>query len=73
MSKILTFGIILLFISIILIFIGSLIQKSSNVKTAGGIFIGPIPLFGFGEKKMFYFLWILAVVVFILFYFILKN
>ena len=58
-------GLILLFIAIILIFIGSF--QSKNVKGAGGIFIGPFPLFGFGDKKMFYILWILAIVLFILF------
>ena len=49
-------GLVLLFLAIILIFAGSLISsKNKNVKLAGGIMVGPFPLFGaFSDKNMFW-------------------
>lgn len=74
MPTITKIGIILLFIAIIMIFIGSFTEKSSSTKVAGGIFLGPIPIFGgFNDRRMFYFLWAIAVIVFTLFYFFFKN
>ncbi|MBS3112088.1 DUF131 domain-containing protein [Candidatus Woesearchaeota archaeon] len=59
-------GMIIIFIGFILVFLGSLISKE-NLKTSGGIFIGPFPLFGFGNKKLFYILWVFAIILFIAF------
>ena len=61
-------GIILIFLGIILIIASSFTQKT-NVKSAGIIFMGPIPLFGWAsDKTMFYILIALTVLVIILFY-----
>ena len=58
-NNLLIIGIILLFFGIILIFTSSLIvSKEKNVKLAGGIMVGPFPLFGaFSDKNMF---WVLV-------------
>jgi len=60
MSKLIFLGTMFLFLGIIIIFAGSLFasqKEDSNIKTAGGIFRGPFPLFGFAsDKKMFYIL-----------------
>jgi len=73
MSKLILFGIVFLFIGIILLFLGSFQNANSNVKAAGGIFIGPFPVFGFfSDKKMFYILLIFAIVAFVLFYILNK-
>ncbi|MEK6903374.1 MAG: DUF131 domain-containing protein [Nanoarchaeota archaeon] len=67
-NHLLQIGIILVFIGILLIFFSSFTtlaqQKNTTSKSAGGIFIGPFPLFGFAsDKNMFYLL--LAVTVFL--------
>lgn len=66
MTNLFNIGIILLFIALLLIIVGSLQQNKNNVQASGGIFLGPIPLFGFGNKKIFFVLWILAIIIFIL-------
>jgi len=68
-NQILILGLALILIGFFLVFFSS-IRGGSDVKSAGGIFLGPVPLFGFGEKKIFYFLWALAVVLFLYFVFI---
>lgn len=78
MEKMIYIGILVLFIGILLIFIGSLYtaikgESKANVKSAGIVFIGPFPLFGWAtSKKMFYILIALAIVMFI-FWFILRK
>jgi len=70
MEKIIIFGIIFLFIGIILLFAGgiySAYKGSTNVKSAGIIFIGPFPIGWASDKTMFYVLIGLIVLVFILF------
>lgn len=70
MDKLVHLGLVLLFFGIILIFLGSLSSVSrekANVKAAGGIFIGPFPVFGFfSDKKMFYLLTAIAILFFII-------
>jgi len=62
----------LLFIGLILIFIGFILilssQDKTNVKTAGGIFLGPIPIFGFGsDRKLIYLMFIIGIIIYVLF------
>lgn len=76
-NYLLQFGILLVFIGLMLIFTSSFTtmaqQKHATVKTAGGIFIGPFPLFGFAsDKKMFYLLMAIAF-LFTLLYFIFMH
>jgi uncharacterized membrane protein len=70
MESLFLIGFVFILIGILLIFIGSISsmkEGQTNIKSAGGIFLGPIPIFGFfSDKKMFYFLVVMAIVVFIL-------
>lgn len=63
-------GIALIFTGILFILISSIysaIKGQSDVKSAGGIFIGPFPLFGWAsDKKMFYILIALVILMFII-------
>ncbi len=68
MKYLLFIGMMLIFIGILLIFISSFTAEKQNIKTAGGIFLGPIPIFGFASnKKMLYLLFALAITIFIIF------
>ena len=58
-------GIGVILLGFLLVFIGSV--SNSDVKSSGGVFIGPFPLFGFGDKKVFYVLWGIAIALFIAF------
>ena len=63
------YGIILIFLGIILIIASSLIQAKTNFKTGGIIFIGPFPLFGYAsDKQMFYILIALTILAMIIIY-----
>ncbi len=80
MVKLITIGLILLFLGIILVFIGSFFEAATaqkgkaNIKTAGGVFIGPFPLFGWAsDKQMFYTLMAVAVIFFLIYTFFLRN
>lgn len=68
--KILTIGILLIILGILFMLVGtilSVIKTPKNIESAGGIFIGPIPIFGFASsKRMFYILVIFAILLFIL-------
>ena len=63
----------LILLGIALIFIGMLIiiaasMKDAKIESAGGIFIGPIPIFGFfTSKKAFYALLAIAILIFIVY------
>jgi len=71
MENLLKIGLLLIIIGFIIVFASSFTSKSSNAKAAGGIFIGPFPIFGaFTDKKSFYFLLILAAIIFLVFYFL---
>jgi len=68
MKNLLPIGIILIFIGFILILLSSLQGQKANVKAAGGIFLGPIPILGFAnDKKLLYILFGLGVLIFIVF------
>lgn len=68
MKNLLSIGILLVFIGFVLIIISSLQGGKANVKTAGGIFLGPIPLFGFAnDKRLLYILFGLGMLIFIIF------
>jgi len=64
-------GLIFLFIGILLIFFSGIISVKSEkfkISGGGGIFIGPIPIFGFfSDKRMFYFLLAFAFLIFLFF------
>lgn len=68
-NNLMILGIAFILIGFFIVFLSG---SNSNVKSAGGVFIGPIPLFGFGEKKLFYFLWALAALIFFVFLFLRK-
>lgn len=70
--KLVELGIIMVFVGVLLLFLGSFTQikkgEQGAVRGAGGIFIGPFPLFGFAsDKQMFYALIALVSVLTILF------
>jgi len=71
-NKIFFIGIILIFLGIMLIIASSLTNKTTNVKSAGIVFIGPFPLGYSTDKGMFYILMIITLIALILFY-ILKR
>ena len=72
--SLISIGIVLLFIGILLIFIGSFSGSKTKVEAAGGIFIGPFPIFGaFTNKNMFYLLLAFAIIFFILWLIFLKR
>ncbi len=75
-NKLISIGIALLFIGIILIFAGSFASmfnpeksKSSSIKSAGIIFIGPFPFGWASDRNMFYTL-IVITLIFMIVYFI---
>lgn len=70
-NNLLLIGLGLLFLGMILIFAGSLLSsKEKNVKFAGGVMIGPFPLFGaFSDKNMFWVLILLFIIGMILWLF----
>ncbi len=71
MENLLKFGLLLIFIGFILVLFSSFTSKNSNVKAAGGIFIGPFPIFGaFTDKSSYYTLLILAAILFLTFFFL---
>jgi len=67
-DNLLILGIIFLFLGMILIFSSSIfMSKEKNVKFAGGVMIGPFPIFGaFSDKSMFWVLMVLFVIGLIL-------
>ncbi|MEW6062964.1 MAG: DUF131 domain-containing protein [Nanoarchaeota archaeon] len=68
-EKIFLIGIIFLFIGIILLFIGgiySAVKGSTNVKSAGIVFIGPFPIGWASDKTMLYVLIGFVILIFIL-------
>ncbi|MBI4155263.1 DUF131 domain-containing protein [Candidatus Woesearchaeota archaeon] len=70
MENLLKIGLLLILIGFIIVFASSFTSKSPNVKAAGGIFIGPFPIFGaFTNKKSFYLILILAIILFFIFSF----
>lgn len=64
------YGIILIFLGIILIIASSLTQAKTNVKSVGIVFIGPFPFGYASDKSMFYILFGLTIVLIIIFYLI---
>jgi len=69
-------GLILLLMGFIFIIISSFsssIKGQTDVKSAGLIFIGPIPIGWASDKKMFYILIALAITTFIIFYILTKR
>jgi len=74
MKNLLSIGIILVSIGIILIIICSLQGQKTNVKSAGVVFLGPIPILGFGnDKKLIYILFGLGILIFIIFEILKRN
>lgn len=76
MEYLMSIGLILLFIGFIFIIISSFsstIKGDTEVKSAGLIFIGPIPIGWASDKKMFYILIALAITTFIIFYLLTKR
>lgn len=70
MENLLKIGLLLIFVGFILVLISSFTSKNSNVKSAGGIFIGPFPIFGaFTDKSSYYLLLILAVIISLILFF----
>jgi len=70
-STILISGIIFVFIGVILIMIGSVIQstsKSSEVHTGGVILIGPIPIIFGNDKSLIIIGVVFAIIIMILWY-----
>jgi len=68
MKNLLQIGIILIFLGILLVIFSSFQGGKENVKGAGVVFLGPIPILGFGnDKKILYILFGLGVLIFILF------
>mgnify|MGYP001616859926 CR=1 FL=1 len=68
-EKVILIGMMFLFIGIILLFAGgiySTYKGSTNVKSAGIIFIGPFPIGWASDKTMLYVLMGFAILVFIL-------
>ncbi len=74
MKNLITIGIFLVFLGMILIIISSLQGQKANVKGAGVVFLGPIPILGFGnDKKILYFLIALGILIFVLFEVLRRN
>ena len=74
MVTLLQLGFVFVFVGMILLFMGSSFAttkgEQGHIKTAGGIFIGPFPLFGFAsDNKMFYSLLVVVAVLSLLFFF----
>lgn len=75
-DNILLLGIGFIFLGFILVFVSSIFgagAKDSKIQTAGGFFIGPFPIFGFGDRKLFYIFWIIAIILFIYFTFFFRK
>ena len=75
MESLISIGLILLLIGFIFIVIGyfsSTIKGKTEIKSAGIIFIGPIPIGWASDKKMLYVLIGFAILAFIL-WFILRR
>ncbi len=76
LEKIVLLGIGFIFLGFILVFVGSIFgagSKDSKIQTAGGFFIGPFPVFGFGDKKLFYLFWVIAIILFVYFTFFFRK
>jgi len=76
MESLMSIGLILLLMGFIFIIISSFsssIKGQTDVKSAGLIFIGPIPIGWASDKKMFYILIALAITTFIIFYILTKR
>jgi len=70
-SMLITAGIIIVFIGMIIIIIGSLLQstsKAAEVHTAGIIMIGPIPVIFGNDKGLIITGAILAIIIMVLYY-----
>ena len=65
------YGIIFIFLGIVLIIASSFTQSKTNVKTAGIVFIGPFPFGWASDKQMFYIL--LGITVLIIIYYLIKR
>ncbi len=73
MKNLLSIGVVFVFIGFILIMLSSFQNGKANVKAAGGIFLGPIPILGFAnDKRLLYILFGLGVLIFALFEFFKK-
>ncbi len=71
MENLLKLGLLLMVIGFILIFASALNSKNLNLKAAGGIFIGPFPVFGaFTDKNSYYLLIAIAVIIFLISFFL---
>jgi uncharacterized membrane protein len=71
-------GVVLVFIGILRIFLSSFTgvtqQKNTSMKTAGGMFISPFPLFGFAsDKKMLYSLMAIAFLLTTLYILVMRT
>jgi len=74
-DNLLVIGMIFLFLGIVLVFASSIfLSKDKNVKFAGGVMVGPFPVFGaFSDKSMFWVLITLFVIGIILWIVLRKS
>lgn len=76
-NKIITIGLIFLFLGFILVLIGSLFSaikpEKTNVKSAGILFIGPFPIGWASDKGMFYTLIAITILMLILYFLFFRK
>lgn len=76
-SQVIGLGMILIFIGMLVIIAGSFFgtkQKTTDIKSAGIIFIGPFPIGGFGNnKQMYYALMALGFILLFFIMFFMRN
>jgi len=77
-DKVVMFGVIIVFIGVLLIVLGSVFSTAkgkdkASVKSAGIVFIGPIPFGWASDKQTFYALLAFAVVILSLWFFFFRR
>ena len=75
-TKLVPIGIIFVFLGVLLIVIGSLFSTfrgKTDMKSAGVVFIGPIPLGWASDRQTFYTLLAFAVVILDLWFFFIRK
>jgi len=76
-SQIISIGMVLIFLGLLVIIASNFFgakQKTTDVKSAGIIFIGPFPIGGWGSSKsMYYALMVLGFILFFFMMFFMRN
>lgn len=68
MKSLFFIGLILILIGFLLTLFSSFQPSKTQIKTAGGIFLGPFPILSFAnDKKLLYLLFGIAMIIFITF------